>query len=51
VPSRLGVHARGRSGAVGRGLALGLPLLLLFGGLSAAADAVFTTRRLAGADR
>jgi hypothetical protein len=38
----LGKRVRGReSAAVGRGLALGLPLLVLFGGLFVAADAVF----------
>ena len=34
-------EARGRSRALGRGLLLALPLLLVFGGLFASADAVF----------
>jgi len=38
----IGDRIRSRqSAAIGRGLALGLPLLLLFGGLFAAADAIF----------
>jgi hypothetical protein len=40
--ARLGQQVRGRQGAaVARGLAIGLPLLALFGGLFVAADAVF----------
>jgi hypothetical protein len=40
--ARLGQQVRGRqSAAVARGLAIGLPLLALFGGLFVAADAVF----------
>ena len=39
---RLGAGIRGRrAGAIGKGLAIGFPLLLLFGGLFVAADAVF----------
>jgi hypothetical protein len=39
---RIGRQVRGRQGAaVARGLAIGLPLLALFGGLFVAADAVF----------
>jgi uncharacterized protein DUF4153 len=39
---RIGAGVRSReSAAIGRGLALGLPLLALFGGLFVAADAVF----------
>jgi hypothetical protein len=39
---RIGAHLRGRqSAAVARGVAIGLPLLALFGGLFIAADAVF----------
>jgi hypothetical protein len=39
---RIGAQLRGRqSAAVARGVAIGLPLLLLFGGLFFAADAVF----------
>ena len=39
---RIGAHVRGRqAAAIARGVAIGLPLLALFGGLFVAADAVF----------